>query len=192
MNLFEAIAKRHSYRGEFADSPVPRKDLEKIVQAGIQAPSACNAQVATFVIVDDAPLLRQIAETDRKGTKDQLAATMTAAIAQATAEANDGLDRAMGRSVTIVAQAMAVRWYREFQERAMAEAFPGYLAAYRAAPRLFMLDRWLEVWDAVLPDITKYVLAVDRSKVDVWLNLEEQSRPMSEINLQGNPKPGGK
>ncbi len=62
MDLFDAIASRYSYRGDFADSPVPRADLEKIVQAGIQAPSACNAQVVSFVIVDDAQLVRQIAE----------------------------------------------------------------------------------------------------------------------------------
>jgi nitroreductase len=62
MDLFDAIASRYSYRGDFADSPVPRADLEKIVQAGIQAPSACNAQVVSFVIVDEPPLVRQIAE----------------------------------------------------------------------------------------------------------------------------------
>ena len=62
MDLFDAIASRYSYRGDFSDSPVPRADLEKIVQAGIQAPSACNAQVASFVIVDDPQLVRQIAE----------------------------------------------------------------------------------------------------------------------------------
>lgn len=62
MDLFDAIANRYSYRGEFTDAPVPRHDLEKIVQAGIQAPSACNEQIATFVIVDDPQLLRQITE----------------------------------------------------------------------------------------------------------------------------------
>lgn len=61
MDVFEAIEKRHSYRGVFADTPVPREDLRKIVGAGIRAPSACNAQIATFVIVDDPELLRQIA-----------------------------------------------------------------------------------------------------------------------------------
>ena len=61
MELFEAIAKRYSFRGPFADVPVPREDLEKIVQAGIRAPSACNEQVVSFVIVDDPELLRQIA-----------------------------------------------------------------------------------------------------------------------------------
>jgi len=62
MDLFDAIAKRYSYRGEFTAASVPRTDLEKIVQAGIQSPSACNQQVATFVIVDDPSLLNQIAE----------------------------------------------------------------------------------------------------------------------------------
>jgi len=62
MDLFDAIANRYSYRGKFTDSPVLRKDLETIVAAGVHAPSACNEQVATFVIVDDKTLLRQIAE----------------------------------------------------------------------------------------------------------------------------------
>jgi len=61
MELFEAIEKRYSYRGEFADVPVPREDLERIVQAGIQAPSGKNEQVVSFVIVDDPQLLRQVA-----------------------------------------------------------------------------------------------------------------------------------
>ena len=62
MDLFDAIANRHSYRGDFTDAPVPRKNVKTIVQAGIQAPSANNEQVAAFVIVDDRQLLRQIAE----------------------------------------------------------------------------------------------------------------------------------
>lgn len=61
MDLFEAIAARHSYRGEFLDEKVPRIALERIVQAGIQAPSGCNAQTASFVIVDDTALIAQIA-----------------------------------------------------------------------------------------------------------------------------------
>jgi len=61
MELFETIDRRYSYRGTFTDTPVPRKDLEKIVQAGVHAPSACNGQVATFVIVDDPQLLQQVA-----------------------------------------------------------------------------------------------------------------------------------
>jgi len=62
MDLFEAISRRYSYRGEFTNKPITRDDLKKIVQAGIQAPSAKNEQVASFVIVDDPQLLTQIAE----------------------------------------------------------------------------------------------------------------------------------
>ena len=62
MDLFEAIDKRHSYRGGFLDTPVPRQDLQKIVQAGIQAPSGCNAQTTSFVIIDDSDIIARVAE----------------------------------------------------------------------------------------------------------------------------------
>jgi nitroreductase len=62
MDVFEAIEKRHSYRGSFHDRPVSRADLKRIVEAGLKAPSGKNAQTTTFVIVDDPGLVRQIAE----------------------------------------------------------------------------------------------------------------------------------
>lgn len=52
MELFEAIARRHSYRGSLKDSPIPRADLTRIVEAGLKAPSGCNAQSTSFVIID--------------------------------------------------------------------------------------------------------------------------------------------
>jgi nitroreductase len=62
MQVFDAINKRHSYRGEFVDKPISRKDLTRIVQAGIQAPSGYNGQSTSFVIVDDKSLLEKITE----------------------------------------------------------------------------------------------------------------------------------
>ena len=62
MDIFEAIEKRHSYRGDFKDIKIPRVDLQKIVQAGLQAPSGCNAQTTTFVIVDDEKMLLALNE----------------------------------------------------------------------------------------------------------------------------------
>ncbi len=62
MELFQTIAARHCYRGLFTDAPVPREDLQKIAEAGLLAPTACNAQTPTLVIVDDPQLLRQMAE----------------------------------------------------------------------------------------------------------------------------------
>jgi len=57
MDLFEACEKRYSYRGAYQDKPVPQEDLERIVSAGLAAPSGCNAQTTTFVIVSDPGLL---------------------------------------------------------------------------------------------------------------------------------------
>ena len=37
MNVIEAIHSRHSYRGKFKDAPVPKEDLMKIMQAGLDA-----------------------------------------------------------------------------------------------------------------------------------------------------------
>ncbi len=60
MDVFEAVYKRHSYRGDFKDNPVPREDLKKIVDAGIRAPSGTNAQTTDFIIVDDAEIIQEI------------------------------------------------------------------------------------------------------------------------------------
>jgi len=61
MEFFEVVSRRHSYRGPFQAGPVPREHLQRIVEAGIKAPSGMNLQTTTFVVVDDPALLRQIA-----------------------------------------------------------------------------------------------------------------------------------
>ncbi|MDR1962433.1 MAG: nitroreductase family protein [Planctomycetaceae bacterium] len=60
MELFETISKRHSYRGGFLDKKIPKEDLYKIVQTGIDAPTGCNAQSVSFVIVDDPATIQAI------------------------------------------------------------------------------------------------------------------------------------
>ena len=62
MDLFEALGRRHSYRGPFTDADVPRRDLEQIIEAGMLAPSGCNAQTTSFVIVDAPKLLAQMGD----------------------------------------------------------------------------------------------------------------------------------
>jgi nitroreductase len=61
MDVFDAISERHSYRGAFQDEPVPREDLQRIVQTALDAPSGCNAQTTSFVIVDDPDTLAAMA-----------------------------------------------------------------------------------------------------------------------------------
>lgn len=62
MDVLEAIHSRHSYRGPFLETPVPREDLQKILQAGVAAPSGCNMQSTRFIGVDDPALVHSIAE----------------------------------------------------------------------------------------------------------------------------------
>ena len=60
MNFFEAIKSRHSYRAAYADTTVPETDLIKILDAGIRAPSGCNAQTTSFILVTSSELRAKI------------------------------------------------------------------------------------------------------------------------------------
>ena len=60
MDIFEAIEKRHCYRGAFKDTPVLREDLQRMVEAGLKAPSGKNIETTRFVIVDDEDILATI------------------------------------------------------------------------------------------------------------------------------------
>ena len=62
MNVIEAISRRHSYRGRFKPNPVPREDLIKIMQAGLDAPSGCNKQTTSLIAIDDPAVLQKIHE----------------------------------------------------------------------------------------------------------------------------------
>ena len=62
MNLSELMNNRHSYRGEYESTPVPREDLVKIMEAGLAAPSGCNKQTTSLIAVDDAEMLKKIQE----------------------------------------------------------------------------------------------------------------------------------
>ncbi|MDO4740499.1 MAG: nitroreductase family protein [Eubacteriales bacterium] len=60
MSVIETIARRHSYRGKYKNTPVPREDLKKILQAGLDAPSGCNTQTTSLIAVDDPGLLAKV------------------------------------------------------------------------------------------------------------------------------------
>ncbi len=60
MNTFELFHKRHSYRGEYESTPVPREDLIKIMEAGLAAPSGCNKQTTSLIAVDDLAVLEKL------------------------------------------------------------------------------------------------------------------------------------
>ncbi|MCD6304624.1 MAG: hypothetical protein J7M21_06645 [Planctomycetes bacterium] len=103
-----------------------------------------------------------------------VAADLERPMAEARRLADAFFDRAMGEPAREVARAGAYRITREMSVRAEAEAFQRQILAYRASPNMYMFDRWLDVWDDVLPGMKKYVLGVDRDRVEVWMNWERQ------------------
>ncbi len=62
MDFFDVIAARHSYRGSYLPDAVPRADLQRIMEAGLAAPSGCNKQTTVVTAVDDPALLAAVYE----------------------------------------------------------------------------------------------------------------------------------
>ncbi|KUO40162.1 MAG: hypothetical protein APZ16_07045 [Candidatus Hadarchaeum yellowstonense] len=64
MDVFEAIKGRRSIRG-FKPESISDADLEKILEAGISAPSAGNCQPWEFVIVRDQKIKQKLVQAAR-------------------------------------------------------------------------------------------------------------------------------
>ncbi|MBR5364477.1 MAG: nitroreductase family protein [Oscillospiraceae bacterium] len=62
MELFDVIAARHSYRGAYLPEPVPHSDLQRIMEAGLAAPSGCNKQTTLLTAVETPELIDKIFE----------------------------------------------------------------------------------------------------------------------------------
>jgi nitroreductase len=60
VNTLEAIKNRTSFRGKYKDVAVPREDLIKIMEAGLLAPSGCNAQTTSLIAVDDPVVMEKL------------------------------------------------------------------------------------------------------------------------------------
>ncbi|MEG1003302.1 MAG: nitroreductase family protein [Clostridium sp.] len=60
MDTINAIRTRTSYRGKYKNISVPRNDLIKIVESGLAAPSGCNKQTTSLIVIDDKDILDKI------------------------------------------------------------------------------------------------------------------------------------
>lgn len=59
--ILELIISRQSDR-KYSDKPVEKEKLDRIIEAGRMAPSACNAQPWKFIVVTEPMLISKIAE----------------------------------------------------------------------------------------------------------------------------------
>jgi nitroreductase len=64
METWDAIMARRNVR-EFQDRPLPREQLERILEAGRRAPSSRNWQPWDFILVTDREQLRELAKVWR-------------------------------------------------------------------------------------------------------------------------------
>ncbi len=64
MDIFEAIHKRRSIRS-FTGAPVPRPDLEKIVDAGRLAASGHNCQPWDFIVITEPAVIERLGNVVR-------------------------------------------------------------------------------------------------------------------------------
>lgn len=93
-------------------------------------------------------------------------------------------DRATGQPSVMVADAHSYRWQKEMAERGRYEAFQREWLAYKASPKVYSFNRWMDIWDEVLPDVNKYVLGVPRERLEVWLNWENTQGVMEDVTFQ--------
>ncbi|MDO8970881.1 MAG: nitroreductase family protein, partial [Saprospiraceae bacterium] len=66
MELGEAILGRRSVR-RYTDEAVPHRVLEKIMEAGRWAPTACNVQGFRFIVIDDPQIFERIIQGGAAG-----------------------------------------------------------------------------------------------------------------------------
>jgi len=59
--MLELILRRQSDR-KYSEKPVETEKLDRIIEAGRMAPSACNAQPWKFVVVTDTSLIKRLAQ----------------------------------------------------------------------------------------------------------------------------------
>lgn len=61
MTFLDLVKKRQSVR-KYAPRPVPRDAIERCLEAARLAPSACNSQPWSFIVLDDEKLKNKVAE----------------------------------------------------------------------------------------------------------------------------------
>jgi len=61
MTFLDLVKKRQSVR-KYAPRPVPRQAIERCLEAARLAPSACNSQPWSFIILDDERVRNEVAE----------------------------------------------------------------------------------------------------------------------------------
>jgi regulator of protease activity HflC (stomatin/prohibitin superfamily) len=123
-------------------------------------------------------LLEQI--ESRRAGGEQIALAQT--LERTNRRINSLFEEAYGEPAKLIAEAREQRRGLELAERTSAESFQRRLAAWRASPNMYELDRRLDVLERVLPEIeTKFVVGVDPNRLQLWHDRTGQAEALAEI-----------
>lgn len=89
MELFEALHTRRSIRA-FTDQPVSESDLQTILRAAMDAPSAVNAQPWHFVVITDRAILDAIPDIHPHAAMCRTAQAAIVSVAELALEKSPG------------------------------------------------------------------------------------------------------
>lgn len=68
MEFIDLLLKRRSVR-RFKDDDIPKKDLEKILEAGLLAPTSRNRKPCNFLIVENKKTLKKLSQSKESGAE---------------------------------------------------------------------------------------------------------------------------
>ena len=66
MDLLDVMLKRRSVR-KYTDEEIPNEKMNRIIQAGLLAPTSRNLKPCNFLVIEDKEVLRKIAESKEHG-----------------------------------------------------------------------------------------------------------------------------
>jgi modulator of FtsH protease HflK len=113
--------------------------------------------------------------------KDRLGFNYASEIAASQEAVNSLFGSLAGSPARIIATAEASRWEKELKARTELTTYQRKLLPYYACKEVYMFDQYMNILDETLPDKLKYVLGVDRKKVQIRLNLETQGEGLQGV-----------
>ncbi|MHC4562858.1 MAG: SPFH domain-containing protein [Planctomycetota bacterium] len=161
----DAISERVTSHLNELDDDIRRETLAGALRGGRKT-VAVNVRGVLREYEGQLVRLRELAAAGKPLDVDDL-------IAEAEGEAEALFENCTGTFAKMVADAESHRWTKVLAEQGRSQLFPAQADAFEAGPRVFMLDRYLDVWDSVLPTLPKYVIGVDPQRVELRLNLEQ-------------------
>lgn len=169
---------RYLAQADFAQLLGPgRAEAAVTLQERIQA-AADRLQLGIGVVFVGLQALHPPVETGAAfdavvGAAEQMHQT----VLEAEAYAARRKPEAEGTRDKVVAEAEAYRWERSQVAQAEAERFRKQLLAYRASPRLFVLNSFLDVLETEAAALRKYVVATSAGSEVFVIDLKEKLRP---------------